>query len=359
METIPGLFKAFVCGISERPKAGTRPIFLLLLFRLISFLVCVVPCDVPLVSKWKTLIRFRCKSSGLAWRSECFLWGLFFFFYLRPDGQYIHLFIDNASRKLGRASAREYTQQLGKKKKKKEENGKKAALYALPWRRFGAVPDSSTLESFDIFFVAVAFFPPGSRRRRERNQRTWKIKACMYNTRRADERIIYDDGSLSVHQPRICHRAHRSPASVSIPSIRPFSNLLLLLLLLLLFHRLFSFHFTIYSSGRVSCVNLILLICFLPPHTCIMCGMRLDQIISSRNDWTTRQHPFTCRNESAKSRQRPVDLNSLRSDRLNAPWWIYLTRALRNDLRALWSAFLFLFIYSQYVYIGYIGDGWR
>ena len=206
-----------------------------------------------------------------------------------------------------------------------------------------------------FFFVAVAFFPPGSRRRRERNQRTWKIKACMYNTRRADERIIYDDGSLSVHQPRICHRAHRSPASVSIPSIRPFSNLLLLLLLLLLlFHRLFSFHFTIYSSRRVSCVNLILLICFLPPHTCIMCGMRLDQIISSRNDWTTRQHPFTCRNESAKSRQRPVDLNSLRSDRLNAPWWIYLTRALRNDLRALWSAFLFLFIYSQYVYIGYI-----
>ena len=38
----------------------------------------------------------------------------------------------------------------------------------------------------------------------------------MYNTGRADERIIYDDGSLSAHQPRICHRAHRSPAADAI-----------------------------------------------------------------------------------------------------------------------------------------------
>ena len=38
----------------------------------------------------------------------------------------------------------------------------------------------------------------------------------MYNTLRADERIIYDDGSLSAHQPRICHRAHRSPAADAI-----------------------------------------------------------------------------------------------------------------------------------------------
>jgi hypothetical protein len=39
----------------------------------------------------------------------------------------------------------------------------------------------------------------------------------MYNTGRADERIIYDDGSLSAHQPRICHRAHRSPADAIEP----------------------------------------------------------------------------------------------------------------------------------------------
>jgi hypothetical protein len=39
----------------------------------------------------------------------------------------------------------------------------------------------------------------------------------MYNTGRADERIIYDDGSLSAHQPRICHRSHWSPADAIEP----------------------------------------------------------------------------------------------------------------------------------------------
>ena len=209
METIPGLFKAFVCGISERPKAGTRPIFLLLLFRLISFLVCVVPCDVPLVSKWKTLIRFRCKSSGLAWRSECFLWGLFFFFYLRPDGQYIHLFIDNASRKLGRASAREYTQQLGKKKKRGEWKKGGSLCAAVAAFRCGTRQFDS--REFRYFFCCCCVLSSWQQKKKRTESKNVKDQSVyvQYTTRGREDNLWW----WIALGPSAAHLSSRTPVS--------------------------------------------------------------------------------------------------------------------------------------------------
>lgn len=136
---------------------------------------------------------------------------------------------------------------------------------------------------------------------------------CIYNTRHADERIIYDDGSLLVHQARICHRAHRSPASGLSDAFRrdhttrpartsspPFDLFIYFPLSLSLYFSsplFISFRFyLINQTARLTKTKKYLIHVISPPaSTCGQRNAHLHQIISKRNDDTTRQPPFTCR----------------------------------------------------------------
>ena len=146
---------------------------------------------------------------GVHGPSECFLWGLFFFFYLRPDGQYIHLFIDNASRKLGRASAREYTQQLGKKKKRGEWKKGGSLCAAVAAFRCGTRQFDS--REFRYFFCCCCVLSSWQQKKKRTESKNVKDQSVyvQYTTRGREDNLWW----WIALGPSAAHLSSRTPVS--------------------------------------------------------------------------------------------------------------------------------------------------
>lgn len=215
-----------------------------------------------------------------------------------------------------------------------------ASAIASYFLKFGGI-----LPIYPVRYLRVFFRGYNSKiyksKKRERSKRVY---IYIYNTRHADERIIYDDGSLLVHQARICHRAHRSPASPRpYPHIhraahifrahRPDGGLFLPESELPNRRRrhLIYFHFSFCCCCCFPPIYFISLFLFdksngsfdqnkeifdprdfSPPAStcaarsteCHRAPSTTHQIISKRNDDTTRQPPFTCRKASDADRRQ-------------------------------------------------------